>query len=294
MKVSPFIRFSPICLAIAAILLLTSCNTGSKPGTTTTASAATTTAITGAIDRNKKPLGFQFDPPAKGEQIAVMVTSMGTMRFRLFADAAPNAVKNFKELIKKDYYKNMIFHRVMKEFMIQSGDPKGDGTGGTAASGTPFKIETNTNLLNFTGALGMANSGYDQNTSQFYIVTVTAPNSVKDSAGSPYYSIKNKLDAAIYKKMSQKAIDLYNQHGGYPSLDGAWSDAGAGYTVFGQIFAADLPVAMKISQVDTKAVFGTTAKGQTTSSGEAVTSIANDRPVTPVKLISITLETYEG
>ena len=64
----------------------------------------------------------------EGEEIAVMETNLGTMKFRFFPDAAPKAVYNFKCLAATGYYDGLTFHRVVKDFIIQSGDPKGDST----------------------------------------------------------------------------------------------------------------------------------------------------------------------
>ena len=78
----------------------------------------------------KEPVGFQFELPAKGEEIAVLHTEKGDIRLRLFPDKAPNAVNNFKALIKVGYYDGITFHRVIDDFMIQGGDPTGTGSGG--------------------------------------------------------------------------------------------------------------------------------------------------------------------
>jgi peptidyl-prolyl cis-trans isomerase B (cyclophilin B) len=108
--------------------------------------------------------------PQAGEQIAVMETSKGTIKIRLFPDLAPKTVENFKGLITKGYYNGLIFHRVIPSFMIQGGDPKGNGTGGESLWGGKFNDEFNPNLKNIKGALSMANSGPNTNGSQFFIV----------------------------------------------------------------------------------------------------------------------------
>lgn len=108
--------------------------------------------------------------PEKGEEIAVMKTSLGTIKFRLFPEYAPKTVENFKGLIAKDYYNGIIFHRVIPDFMIQGGDPTGTGAGGESIWGKAFEDEFNTNLHNIYGALSMANAGPNTNGSQFFIV----------------------------------------------------------------------------------------------------------------------------
>ncbi len=108
--------------------------------------------------------------PAKGEQIVVMETSMGTIKIKLFAKRAPKTVENFIGLVDKKYYDGIIFHRVIPDFMIQGGDPKGLGTGGESLWGGKFKDEFHKDLKNIYGALSMANSGPNTNGSQFFIV----------------------------------------------------------------------------------------------------------------------------
>ncbi len=76
-----------------------------------------------------KDYGFQLEKPTAGDTIAVMHTSMGDISLRLFPEAAPKAVENFTTHAKEGYYNGLIFHRVMDDFMIQGGDPKGNGTG---------------------------------------------------------------------------------------------------------------------------------------------------------------------
>jgi len=108
--------------------------------------------------------------PQKGEQIAVMETNLGTIKIRLFPTLAPKTVENFTGLIDKGYYNGLTFHRVIPGFMIQGGDPNGDGTGGESIWGKPFEDEINPDLSYIRGAVAMANSGPNTNGSQFFIV----------------------------------------------------------------------------------------------------------------------------
>jgi peptidyl-prolyl cis-trans isomerase B (cyclophilin B) len=101
---------------------------------------------------------------------ATMTTNHGTITLELFDDAAPKTVQNFKDLAGKGFYDNLIFHRVIKDFMIQGGCPEGRGTGGPGYS---FEDEFNENKV-VRGALAMANSGPNTNGSQFFIVTTDA------------------------------------------------------------------------------------------------------------------------
>ena len=112
----------------------------------------------------------QLDKPAKGETIAVMHTSMGDISLRLFPDKTPKACENFITHARNGYYDGLIFHRVIRDFMIQGGDPRGNGTGGESIWGESFEDEPDVELHNYRGALSMANAGPNTNGSQFFIV----------------------------------------------------------------------------------------------------------------------------
>lgn len=108
--------------------------------------------------------------------VAVIETNMGTMEIQLFPDRVPNTVKNFVGLIQKDYYNGIIFHRVIKDFMIQGGDPTGTGRGGQSYYGTPFQDEFHASLRHDKeGVLSMANAGPNTNGSQFFITLKPTP-----------------------------------------------------------------------------------------------------------------------
>jgi cyclophilin family peptidyl-prolyl cis-trans isomerase len=97
-------------------------------------------------------------------------TSEGAVAIELFDEDAPKTVSNFKELASQGFYDGVIFHRVIKDFMIQGGDPTGTGTGGP---GYTFEDEINQHKVE-RGALAMANAGPNTNGSQFFIVTTGA------------------------------------------------------------------------------------------------------------------------
>ena len=101
---------------------------------------------------------------------ATIQTNHGTIEVELFDDAAPKTVQNFKDLAGKGFYDGLIFHRVIKDFMIQGGCPSGTGTGGP---GYTFEDEFNQHKVE-RGALAMANAGPNTNGSQFFIVTTDA------------------------------------------------------------------------------------------------------------------------
>jgi cyclophilin family peptidyl-prolyl cis-trans isomerase len=98
---------------------------------------------------------------------AIMTTSEGRIELELFDDDAPKTVQNFTKLAADGYYDGLVFHRVIPDFMIQGGCPRGDGTGGPGYS---FEDEFNDHPV-ARGYLAMANSGPNTNGSQFFIVT---------------------------------------------------------------------------------------------------------------------------
>jgi len=101
---------------------------------------------------------------------AKMHTTAGTIEIELFDDDAPKTVENFRKLSSDGFYDGIIFHRVIRDFMIQGGCPQGTGTGGP---GYTFEDEINQHKI-VRGALAMANAGPNTNGSQFFIVTTDA------------------------------------------------------------------------------------------------------------------------
>lgn len=107
------------------------------------------------------------------ETTVVLETNQGNIELKLFPDVAPKAVENFTGLVKKGYYDGIIFHRVIKGFMIQGGDPSGSGMGGASIWGVPFEDEVSSSVeFDRKGLLAMANAGPSTNGSQFFITTV--------------------------------------------------------------------------------------------------------------------------
>src|SRR6476646_1284033 len=101
---------------------------------------------------------------------ATMTTNLGDIELELLDEDAPKTVENFRKLSSDGFYDGVIFHRVIKYFMIQGGDPTGTGTGGP---GYEFEDEFNQHKI-VRGALAMANAGPNTNGSQFFIVTTDA------------------------------------------------------------------------------------------------------------------------
>ncbi|MBV9957243.1 MAG: peptidylprolyl isomerase [Acidobacteria bacterium] len=111
---------------------------------------------------------------------AVIQTNKGTIRFELLEEDAPKTTENFIKLAEKGYYDGVIFHRVIKGFMIQGGDPTGTGRGGESAWGGRFNDEINRSSELYRGAyaagtVAMANAGPNTNGSQFFIMHTDYP-----------------------------------------------------------------------------------------------------------------------
>ena len=176
----------------------------------------------------------QFTEMKNGEEYAVMKTTMGDIKIRFFPQYAPKAVENFAALAKSDYYDGIIFHRVINDFMIQGGDPK--GTGGDSTWGEPFEDEFSRELHNFRGALSMANAGPNTNESQFFIVQAK-------TVSEQLIPQMETIGEGSYPKI---AIDKYKEIGGTPHLD-------YNHTVFGQIFEGmDVVDAIAVVEKDSK------------------------------------------
>lgn len=132
-----------------------------------------------------KPPAMQIDP--KKSYTATFSTTLGDFTVELFAKDAPKTVNNFVFLSKDKFYDNVVFHRVIKSFMIQTGDPTGTGMGGP---GYTFEDELNNGHTYETGVVAMANAGPNTNGSQFFIGT---GDDVKNLKNSPDYTIFGKV-----------------------------------------------------------------------------------------------------
>lgn len=199
-----------------------------------------------------------YTAPEIGDKIVKMnIKDFGTVTFRLFPEYLPQASDNFLQLAESGYYDGLTFHRVISDFMIQGGDPNGDGTGGASINGVKFDGGTYYNLVHVAGALAYANSGSTAtNGSQFYIVTGS-------ECSDEYFS---QLTASGYS-FTDKAIEAYKSAGyGTPFLDG-------NYTVFGQVIDG-LDVVFEVQNVET--------------------DTTNDMPVDKVIIESVTVEEYDG
>ena len=131
--------------------------------------------------------------PAAQELKATIKTTMGDMEVKLFYDKVPQTVSNFVTLARQGFYKNVLVHRVIPGFMIQTGDPQGNGTGGPGYS---FADEFRPELKHDkAGILSMANSGKDTNGSQFFITVAPTPH--LDGKHTVFGEVTKGVDIAI-------------------------------------------------------------------------------------------------
>ena len=227
-----------------SIGLLAACGSDNSTKDTKDSAAKTTES---SVDLNKLELPQLNDKVTDDEYLVELVTTEGNVKIKLFPKQAPKAVENFVKHAKDGYYKDTPFHRVIKDFMIQGGDPKGDGTGGESIWKKGFKTEDSNQLYNIRGALSMARAeSRNSNGSQFFIVTNNED--VSDGLAIQYYP--------------EKIIEQYKK-GGAPQLDGE-------YTVFGQVIEG-MDVVDKIANGEVK----------DSDSGEKST------PVNPVKVTEV-------
>ncbi|HRH92911.1 MAG TPA: peptidylprolyl isomerase [Candidatus Peribacteria bacterium] len=145
------------------------------------ASSSSSSSSTAAVMTNSSSSKWAWDGKlVKGMHTAVIATSMGDISVQLNADAAPKTVTNFMALASSGFYDGLTFHRVIPGFMIQGGDPNGDGTGGASIYGERFEDEIDASSALYktgykAGVLAMANAGPNTNGSQFFIMQTDYP-----------------------------------------------------------------------------------------------------------------------
>ena len=219
---------------------------------------------------------IQAQMPAEGEEIAVIKTSEGVVKMRFFPEEAPKAVENFKTLAKDGYYDGLLFHRVIEDFMVQTGDPNGNGTGGESCWGEEFADEISEKLHYYKGAVAMANRGPNTNGSQFFIVqqgTVMedALKQIEEARDNSKEELGMTLTDGVYYTFDQifpeEVMNHYREVGGAVHLEYAFGNP---YTVFGQVFEG-LDIVDKIAAAETNEM---------------------DKPVNDIMIESITFEGY--
>lgn len=244
MKKKSMIRLATLSLAL---LLFAGCTNSTNKKTAATDSKQSAQTTTSSVDLSKVALPQLEDEIQADEALIEIDSSAGKIKIKLFPEIAPKAVENFMALAQKEYYNDTTFHRVIEGFMIQGGDPQGDGTGGQSVWKKGFEIEPSNQLYHIRGALSMARG------------------EATDSQGSQFFIVQNDEDTSADLAIQftpEKIIEAYKK-GGAPQLDGD-------YTVFGQV-TDGMDVVDKIAQ----------AKVKESTSGEKST------PVEPIKIKQI-------
>lgn len=229
-------RFLALILCLSLIFVF--CGCGTKPdnkgeNTNSTGTASVDKTLTNVPNkpefvnvgengsRTDDEVGFQLEKPEVGEKIVVLQTTEGDIYMRLFPESAPITVTNFIGLVENKYYDGLTFHRVINDFMLQTGDPKGNGTGGNSVWGEAFADEFNANLLNIRGAVSMANSGANTNGSQFFInqkkTSYTKSQLDYDSMYSSLYDYNKESLESDYKTYSAQYGASFTSE--YPTVE---------------------------------------------------------------------------
>ncbi len=260
-----------VCSLIILVILmftLTGCSSKSenKANTTSTKNASKQNSVSNTSKVNSESSKYdnadyvasaekQMSMPEVGEMVAILhIKNFGDVKVKFFEDIAPKAVENFVTHAKNGYYNGLTFHRVVDEFMIQGGDPEGNGTGGESIWGEGFGTEVDSRLVPYRGSLCMAMSMLPNSIgSQFFITQA-------------HYSSQMEV---YFKGFPTQLIEQYRKYGGYLSLF-------MEYTVFGQVYEG-IEVVDKIAQVETTM----------SDSGE------KSKPVEDVIIESIEVTTYK-
>ena len=252
-------KFAAVAMAVAMMTAcLTACGDKDKSSSSSEAgsAAAGQSNDADANDDSKSSGIVNFTAPQDGEDVLVLtIKGKGDVKIKLFPKEADKGVENIKGLCDKNYYDGIIFHRIIKDFMIQGGDPTGTGMGGESIFGEKFDGGCSDKLINCAGAVVYANSGSTATDgSQFYIVT-----------GQKYDAAAMQQITASGYNISEEAQKIYAEDGGAPWLDG-------GYTVFGQVFDG-LDVVFDVQNVETD---------------------ASDKPLEDVVIEKMRVEKYDG
>jgi cyclophilin family peptidyl-prolyl cis-trans isomerase len=227
-----------------------------------------TAETTGHVITTEDAVIHNFEPPVKGEKIIEMtIKDYGTIKIKLFPEVAAKATENFIGLTDSGYYDGLFFHRVIKNFMIQGGDPRGDGTGGQSMWGGTFDGGVPEGLYHFSGAVAYANSqGTSTDGSQFYIVDTPEGynycGAYTDENGETV--VQTDIEASNFT-MPANVLEKYKEVGGVPMLDG-------NYTVFGQVIEG-LDIVRKIGEVKTN---------------------ESDKPLVQVTMTDVEVVEYQG
>lgn len=255
-------------LTLTALLALGMVGCGGQANGDTADTANTNAADTAEI--------LQAQMPKAGDEIAVIKTSAGEIKMVLYPEEAPKAVENFKTLAEEGYYDGIIFHRVIENFMIQTGDPEGTGMGGESCWGEPFEDEISEKLHFYKGAVAMANSGPNTNGSQFFIVqqgdvqddVMRILQEARDNNEEELnVTLPDGENYTLAQLFPDEVLDYYKENGGSAHLEYVFGNT---HSIFGQVFEGlDIVDAIAAAQTD-----------------------ENDKPLADITIEGITFETY--
>jgi cyclophilin family peptidyl-prolyl cis-trans isomerase len=182
------------------------------PTPSTSATPGASCTYVPKADENTGKKGVQPPPPftikTSKKYTATVETSMGTFTMKLFDNDAPCTVNSFVYLARKHFYDGLTFHRIVKDFVIQGGDPAGDGSGGP---GYTFNDELANSLAYQIGTLAMANSGANTNGSQWFVVT-------------GQQGVELPKNYTIFGKVT-RGLDVVMKIGNVPTVGGSGDDA---------------------------------------------------------------------
>lgn len=229
-----------ICMLL---FVLAGCEKDESKNTSNNTTSSTTNSTKNKTSKEEKKVTVDFEQaaqkqmamPEAGETVAIIhIKNYGDVKVKFFEEVAPKAVENFVTHAKEGYYDGVTFHRVINEFMIQGGDPLGNGTGGESIWGSDFAEELDPELVPYRGSLCMASRGLQNS----------------PSLGSQFFITQANYDEQMRKTMQMYGyptdlLDQYKEYGGYLSLYQQ-------YTVFGQVYEG-MEVVDKIAKVETDA-----------------------------------------
>ena len=240
------LSFMIICSML--LFVLTGCGkdevaNNATNNSTNTSKNTTNTSTTKNTSKEESKVSVDYEEAAKkqmampeaGETVATIhIKNYGDVKVKFFEEVAPKAVENFVTHAREGYYNGVTFHRGINEFMIQGGDPLGNGTGGESIWGADFEEELDPELVPYRGSLCMASRGLQNS----------------PSLGSQFFITQANYDESMmsYMQMYGYPSDLleqYKTYGGYLSLYQQ-------YTVFGQVYEG-MDVVDKIAKVETDA-----------------------------------------
>jgi len=194
---------TPLAIIIAILIILPLTALGISMNQNSSASATPT------------PSAFPTDPAdAVSASKVVLKTDKGDITIDLYPNDAPHTVKNFVTLGSRGYYNNIIFHRVIKDFMIQTGDPEGTGMGGESIYGLTFPDEINSHKI-VVGTVAMANRGANTNGSQFFIVTESDQPSL-DGSYTVFGQVNDPASMAVVTAIAAVPTDSNDRPTGTP------------------------------------------------------------------------------